>query len=118
MPRKTHKYILQCTIGTDKDEETIKREIVKKFYYPVALQVFNDWGGYLKVTAPIIHATLYPVFKNNKEVRNELLDEILSYITENSNMYVSGKYGYIVFDKESRLFLKLNKEIRKYIEGE
>ena len=33
-------------------------------------------------------------------------------------MYLSGKYAYIVFDKETKLFLKLNKKIRKYIESE
>lgn len=117
MPQKTHKYILQCTIGVDKSEEAIKQEIFKNFYRPVALQVYSDWGSYLKVTAPIIYVTLRALFKN-KEVRNELLDEILLYIAENSNMYVSGKYAYIIFDKESRLFLQLNEKIRKYIESE
>lgn len=118
MLHKAHKYILKCPIGSDKDEQAIKREIFKNFYVPTTKEVFDNWAGYLEVTSPIIYATFDRYARKNKEVLDELLNEILLYIVENNNMYVSGKYAYIVFDKETKLFLKLNKKIRKYIESE
>jgi len=33
-------------------------------------------------------------------------------------MYISEKYNYLVFDKQSTLFFILDKKIRKYIESE
>jgi len=118
MLQKAHKYILQCTIGVDKSEEAIKREIFKKFYVPSSSEIFDNWAGYLELTSPLIYATFDRYVRKHEGTIDDMLNFILLYIVENNNMYISGKYAYIIFDKESKLFLQLNKKIRKYIENE
>jgi len=118
MLQKTHKYILQSTIGSAKSQEEIENEIFQEFYIPTSLNIFNNWGDYLKATSPIIYATLNHDVNNHQDIIHEILDYILSFIVKNSNMYISEKYGYLVFDKESTLFFILDKKIRKYMESE
>ena len=118
MLQKTHKYILQSTIGSGKSQEEIENEIFQEFYIPTSVDIFNNWGDYLKATSPIIYATLNHDVNNHQDIIHEILDYILSFIVKNSNMYISEKYGYLVFDKESTLFFILDKKIRKYMESE
>ena len=118
MLQKTHKYILQSTIGSAKSQEEIENEIFQEFYIPTSLNIFNNWGDYLEVTSPIIYATLSNDAHAHQDIIHEILDYILSFIVKNSNMYISEKYGYLVFDKESTLFFILDKKIRKYMESE
>lgn len=66
----------------------------------------------------MIYATFDRYVREHEGTIDEMLNFILLYIVENNNMYISGKYAYIIFDKESKLFLQLNKKIRKYIENE
>jgi len=118
MLQKAHKYILQCSIGTDDDEQAIKRRIFQKFYVPTSAEIFDNWASYLEVTSPMIYATFDRYVRTHEGTIDEILNFILLYVVESNNMYIKGKYAYIVFDKESRLFLQLNKKIRKYIESE
>jgi len=120
MQRKAHKYIFKCEIGLESDnsEEVVKHKIFKKFYVPTSAQIFDNWAGYLENVSPLISHSLIDAVAANNSIIDELLNFILTFLVENNNMYITGKYAYIIFDKESRLFLQLNKKIRKYIESE
>lgn len=120
MLQKTHKYILQSISGSGKSHEEIGNEIFQEFYVPTSLDIFNNWEDYLEATSPIIYATLIHDAHIHKDIIHEVLDCILSFIVnlENSNMYISEKYNYLVFDKQSTLFFILDEKIRKYIESE
>ena len=123
MQRKTHKYIFKCEVceillESDNNEEPVKHKIFKKFYALTSVQIFDNWASHLENVSPLISHALIDAVAANNSIIDELLNFILTFLVENNNMYITGKYVYIIFDKESRLFLELNKKIRKYIESE